>query len=117
MSEVYNSLLCEIAMGVSKDLGIGLKKGVYAQLKGPQCETPAEIKALEVLGADAVGMSTAIEAIAAVHAGMRVCGISVITNMAAGINKNFLSHSDVLETSKQTEKTFNSLIYGIIEKI
>ena len=117
MSGVYEPRLKKCASSVAKSLEITLKEGVYAQLKGPQYETPAEIKALEVLGADAVGMSTAVEAIAAVHAGMKVCGISVITNMAAGKTKSPLSHKEVIENSKKAEKNFCRLLDGIVKSI
>lgn len=117
MSEVYDKKLQRIALSVAEKCGISLKKGVYVQIKGPQYETPAEIGVLGILGADAVGMSTVIEAIAAVHAGMRVCGISAITNMAAGKTKSPLSHKDVIESSKKTENDFCRLLDGIIKNI
>ena len=94
-----------------------LKKGVYCQLPGPNYETPAEIRMIKQLGADAVGMSTAIEAIAAHHLNMRVCGISCITNKAAGLQDKPLSHEEVKATSLKTEKHFTTLMMRIIEKI
>lgn len=114
MTEVYNLDYRKIALDIPD---ICLKKGIYAQLKGPQYETPAEIHALEALGADAVGMSTAIEAIAARHAGMKVCGISLITNMAAGKAKSPLSHNEVIEVSKKAEKDFCHLISEIVKRV
>lgn len=117
MSEVYDRELQKAAKSVAKSAGIDLKEGIYAQVKGPQYETPAEVRALEILGADAVGMSTAIEAIAARHCSMRICGISAITNMAAGINSHPLDHSEVIKTSKAIEKDFNTLVCGIIDRI
>lgn len=117
MSEVYDKHINRLALSISQDLQIDLKTGVYAQLKGPQYETPAEIRALKLLGSDAVGMSTVIEAIAAKHCGMRVCGLSVITNMAAGINESLLSHIEVLENSKKAEKSIFEIIGSIIREI
>lgn len=117
MTEVYDKKLQDIAFSAAMKRGIPLKTGVYAQIKGPQYETPAEIRALESLGADAVGMSTAIEAIAARHCGMRVCGLSVITNMAAGKSKFSLSHGEVINAAKGVEKDLFELIGSIIKKI
>ncbi len=117
MSEVYDFNLRKKALSAAAKLNIDLKEGVYAQLKGPQYETPAEIRALGVLGADAVGMSTVIEAIAAKHAGMRICGISAITNMAAGKNISPLSHKEVIENSKIIERDFCLLLENIIDII
>ena len=117
MSEVYSRDLINAALSAAGDLKITLRQGVYAQLKGPQYETPAEIRALSVLGADAVGMSTAIEAIAAKHAGMRVCGISSITNMAAGICGGHLSHEEVIKNSAAVQKDFCALLGALIERI
>ncbi|MBR5922830.1 MAG: purine-nucleoside phosphorylase [Clostridia bacterium] len=117
MSEVYGGGLKDAALKAAEKLGINLHRGVYAQVKGPQYETPAEVRMLSRLGADAVGMSTAIEAIAARHAGMNVCGISLITNMAAGIKKEPLSHREVLESSAAGEKDFCALLSAIIEAV
>lgn len=117
MTEVYDRQLQNVAVSAAKKCGVNLKTGVYAQVEGPQYETPAEIRALENLGADAVGMSTAIEAIAARQCGIRVCGLSVITNMAAGKNKRPLSHDEVIETAKKTETDLFTLIGGIIGEI
>lgn len=117
MTEVYDNKLNEIALAAAKERGTDLKSGVYAQVKGPQYETPAEIRALAALGADAVGMSTAIEAIAARHAGIRVCGFSVITNMAAGINKTPLSHGEVIESAGKAQKDLYAVIGELIKRI
>ncbi|MBO4693288.1 MAG: purine-nucleoside phosphorylase [Clostridia bacterium] len=117
MSAVYDRKLIDIALSEAKKLKIELKEGIYAQVKGPQYETPAEIVALSRLGAQAVGMSTAIEAIAAKHAGMRVCGISLITNMAAGIWKKPLSHNEVIESSEKAQADFCHLLQAIIGRI
>ena len=115
MTAVYDAELKNIAVAAATRLGIELKSGVYAQVKGPQYETPAEIRVLELLGADAVGMSTAAEAIAARHAGMRVCALSVITNMAAGKSTGALNHTEVIESSKRAEKDFSALLGEIIK--
>lgn len=114
MSCVYDKPLRDKIKRAAEKLGIDLKEGVYAQLTGPSFETPAEIRALRTLGADAVGMSTAAEAIAARHAGMRVCGISCISNQAAGISKNILTHEEVQQTADRTAPKFKSLIAEII---
>ena len=90
---------------------------MYLQLTGPNYETPAEIKMVSSLGADAVGMSTACEAMAAAHMGIDVCGISCITNMAAGISKTKLSHDEVKETADKVANSFRALILSIIENM
>jgi purine-nucleoside phosphorylase len=97
-------------------MGIELKKGVYAFAQGPMYETPAEIRALRALGADAVGMSTVPEVITARHCGMKVLGISCITNMAAGILDQKLDHSEVMDTARKTEKAFIRLVSEIIAR-
>ena len=116
MSRVYDSELQNIALSAAEHTGIDLKQGVYAQVTGPQYESPAEVRALRALGADAVGMSTVAEAIAAKHAGMRICGLSVIANMAVGINQKPLNHKEVMETSKTAEKGLSALISAIMSK-
>lgn len=110
MSNIYQRDLCEIIRQTAKDLAIEIKEGVYAQMTGPSYECPAEIKMLRILGADAVGMSTACEAIAANHAGMKVCGISCITNMASGILDQPLTHTEVQETADKAATLFKKLI-------
>ena len=95
MSEVYDEDLRVIIRKAAEDLGIPLKEGVYVQLTGPSYETPAEVNMCRVLGGDAVGMSTACEGIAANHMGMKICGISCISNMACGMTENPLSHKEV----------------------
>lgn len=117
MSRAYDESLIEIAKGAAYELGIGLRQGVYAFMPGPAYETPAEIRALRALGADAVGMSTVPEVIAAVHAGIRVLGISCITNMAAGVTKAPLDHNEVLSESEHAKAKFSALVRGIISKI
>lgn len=114
MSEAYNKELIAMAEKTAGELGIKLQKGVYAFTQGPMYETPAEIRALRILGADAVGMSTVPEVIAARHAGMKVLGISCITNMAAGILEQPLSHEEVMETAKKVETRFVSLVNKLI---
>ncbi len=110
MSNVYDNGLCSVIRESAAKQGIDLKEGVYAQLTGPSFETPAEIRMLSTLGADAVGMSTAVEAIAARHAGMLVCGISCVANQAAGISPNPLTHDEVQETANKAAPRFKALI-------
>lgn len=114
MSEVYDRELSGMIKACAESLGTELKEGVYCQLTGPSYETPAEIKMLSVLGADAVGMSTVVEAIAAQHMGVRVCGISLITNMAAGISEVPLSHEEVKEAADKAEVKFGALVERFI---
>lgn len=116
MSNLYDRKLREEISNVGKELGIPLKEGIYMQCMGPSYETPAEIRALRNLGVDAVGMSTVCEAIAAGHMGMRVSGISCITNMAAGILEQPLNHEEVQEVANRVKKSFEKLITEIIKK-
>ena len=117
MSNVYDLQLQNIIMETAKEQGIDLKKGVYLQASGPNFETPAEIKMFGLLGASAVGMSTSCEAMAAVHAGMRVAGVSLITNMAAGINSEPLSHEEVTETANKASEKFTKLLLHSLIKM
>lgn len=117
MSEVYSTELRNIVKETAKKHNIDLKSGVYIQLTGPNFETPAEIRMCRALGADAVGMSTVCEAMAARHMGMKIVGVSVISNMAAGISKNPLTHEEVQETADKTAPIFKKLIYDSIESI
>jgi len=117
MSSAYSQELIEKAEAVGQKLGIALQKGVYAAFTGPNYETPAEIKMVRFLGADAVGMSTVPEVLAANHAGMQVLGISCITNMAAGILPQPLSHSEVIETTNLVQEKFLSLVRNIVQNI
>lgn len=114
MSEVYDKELCTAAERSAEKLGIELKHGVYCQLTGPSYETPAEIGMLSKLGADAVGMSTAVEAIAARHMGLRICGISLITNMAAGISAVPLSHEEVKQAADAAAERFGALVEDFV---
>jgi purine-nucleoside phosphorylase len=113
MSTVYDKELCSLMLSCNSQL----KEGVYCQLTGPQYETPTEVKLVRTLGGDAVGMSTACEAIAAKHCGMRVCGVSCITNMAAGVSDKPLSHSEVQETADKTADTFKALVRDFIGRL
>ena len=114
MSEVYSKRIQGIIEDCAKDLGINMQKGVYVQFTGPNYETPAEIRLAQSWGADAVGMSTACEAMAARHMGIEVGGISCITNMAAGISKVALSHKEVQETADMVAKSFKALVAKVI---
>ena len=114
MSGVYDKELSDKLNETAKNIGCDIKNGVYLQTAGPQYETPAEIKMFKALGADAVGMSTACDATAACHAGLRVCGISCITNLAAGISKHKLSHAEVMETTKNAGDVFCKLLTEFI---
>lgn len=114
MSEAYSRRLREIAKQTAAKQGFSLQEGVYAGLLGPNYETPAEIVMLRTLGADAVGMSTVSEVIVARHAGIEVLGFSCITNMAAGILNQPLSHSEVMETAEKVREQFLKLVLAII---
>jgi len=114
MTEVYDKALRERALETAKRLGVTLRAGVYAAMSGPSYETPAEIRMLRTLGADAVGMSTVPEAIAARHAGARVLAFSMISNLAAGLSEAPLSHVEVLETGARASKTLASLIWEVL---
>ncbi|HLO00083.1 MAG TPA: purine-nucleoside phosphorylase [Pyrinomonadaceae bacterium] len=117
MSEVYSRDLQELATEEARSLGITARRGIYAALTGPSYETPAEIHMLRAFGADAVGMSTVPEAIVARHMGMRVLGLSCITNMAAGISEAPINHEEVIETGQKVRETFTQLLRRIIAKL
>lgn len=117
MSHVYDLELQDIIRNIAKDLKIPLREGVYMQLTGPNFETPQEIKMYRILGADAVGMSTACEAMAANHMGMRICGISCITNLGAGMTSNPLTAEEVEETADLVAESFKKLITQTIISI
>lgn len=114
MSNVYDKEMCRKIETAAEKLGIGLRKGVYMQCSGPSYETPAEIRMFRTLGIDAVGMSTVCEAMAANHMGMKVCGISCITNMAAGILDQPLNHEEVQATADKVKETFEKLVTEVI---
>ena len=117
MSEAYPESLRAIAREVAKEIGIDIKEGVYLALSDPTYETPAEIRAFRVLGADAVGMSTVPEVLAMSHMGIPVLGISCITNMAAGILKQKLTHQEVIDTTTRVQKQFTALVLGVLRKV
>lgn len=114
MTHIYSPRLREKALAAAAKLRIPLKQGVYLQASGPQYESPAEIRMFQALGADAVGMSTACEAIAARHMGLEVCGISCVTNLAAGLGGKPLSHEEVQETANRVSQRFESLVWELL---
>ncbi len=117
MSTAYNPALITIALNAGKKLNAGLREGVYACMTGPSFETPAEIRMLRTMGADAVGMSTAPEVIVANHAGIKCLGISCMTNMATGVLDQPLNHEEVIETSTRIKDLFINLMVEIIHNI
>lgn len=117
MSQAYSTKLRDIAKKAALDNGIDLKEGVYAAVIGPSYETPAEIKCLGIIGADAVGMSTVPEVITANHSGTEVLGISCITNMAAGMSKELPDHQSVLETAEKATEKLITLVRKTIEMV
>jgi purine-nucleoside phosphorylase len=117
MSEVYSRELQELAIDEARELGVTIRRGIYAGLAGPSYETPAEIHMLRSFGADAVGMSTVPEAIVGRQMGMNVLGISCITNMAAGISEQPINHAEVMETGERVRATFAQLLRRIIAKV
>ena len=117
MSEVYSARLRLLAGDAARAQGLALAHGVYAALHGPSYETPAEIRYLRTIGADAVGMSTAPEAIVARHMGLEVLGISCITNMAAGVLPQPLVHDEVMDVARRVRTEFCALLEGIVERL
>jgi len=117
MTYAYDRDLQTIAVATAEKLGISLRKGVYCWLNGPNYETPAEIRMIRILGADAVGMSTVPETLVARHSNMRVMGISCITNMAAGMLDQPLNHLEVMETGARAKDSFERLVSGIVEAL
>jgi purine-nucleoside phosphorylase len=117
MTEVYSQRCRGVADRVGKAMGLLLPHGVYVALLGPSYETPAEIRYLRTIGADAVGMSTVLEAIAARHMNIEVLGISCITNMAAGVLPRPLDHAEVLETARRIRGQFIALVEGIVGQL
>ncbi|MBA2525910.1 MAG: purine-nucleoside phosphorylase [Pyrinomonadaceae bacterium] len=117
MTEVYSRELQETVVEEANALGIEVRRGIYAALSGPSYETPAEIHMLRSFGADAIGMSTVPEAIVARHMGMRVLGISCITNMAAGISDGPINHEEVMEIGNRVRATFTLLLRRILGRL
>lgn len=117
MSHIYDPKLCGLIRDTAKELGIPLREGTYIQLTGPNFETPHEVKMCRLLGADAVGMSTACEAVAANHMGMRICGISCISNLCCGMTENPLTHAEVQETADRVAPLFKKLITEVITRM
>lgn len=115
MDTIYDEKLCDLIRKTAENEHIPLKEGVYLQTTGPNYESPAEVRMLSMLGAHAVGMSTAVEAIVARHMGMRVCGISCITNMAGGTSAEPLSHEEVSATADRVAPFFKKLVTKSIE--
>ena len=115
MSSVYDEELQELIKETAKEQHIFLQEGIYAQLTGPSFESPAEIRMLRTLGCDAVGMSTVVEAIAANHMGMKICGISCISNLAAGLSKKPLCHEEVQEAADEAAPNFKRLVTGSVK--
>ncbi len=115
MSTVYDEDLQDLIQRKATEHGIFLQRGVYTQLTGPSFESPAEIRMLRLLGCDAVGMSTVVEAITANHCGMQVCGISCISNLAAGMTRNPLSHKEVQEAADMAAPHFKKLVTETIK--
>jgi purine-nucleoside phosphorylase len=117
MSEVYSRPFQEIAAEEGRSLNIELRRGIYAALSGPSYETPAEIRMMRTLGADAVGMSTVPEAIIARQMGIKVLGLSCITNMAAGVFDQPINHQEVIETGARVHETFKELLRRVIPRL
>nr|WP_088102351.1 purine-nucleoside phosphorylase [Halalkalibacter urbisdiaboli] len=117
MSNAYSEKLRTVAKELAQQLNISLQEGVYVANTGPSYETPAEVKMIRKLGGDAVGMSTVPEVIVARHADMKVLGLSCISNMAAGILPQPLSHEEVIETTEKVKEDFLSLVKAIVEKM
>jgi purine-nucleoside phosphorylase len=114
MSRAYSPEFWPLALGLAEKLGIPLQKGVYLAVSGPSYETPGEIRSFQVLGADAVGMSTVPEVIVAAHAGMKVLGLSCITNMAAGLGAEKLDHSEVIDVARRVQSRFKTLVTELV---
>ncbi len=117
MSDAYTRDLREQAKSIAADLGIPVSQGVYAAFTGPSYETPAEIRLLSKLGADAVGMSTIPEVIAASHMKLKVLGISCISNLASGISDQPLSHAEVTETAERVRDVFSRLVIELVGRL
>lgn len=115
MSEIYNKQLIKIVDGVARSLNLDIKHGVYVASSGPSYETPAEIKMARYMGGDAAGMSTVPEAIVANYCGMKVIGISCISNFASGVSTKKLSHDEVIETTTKVRAKFKELVLNILK--
>ncbi|MCI5565687.1 MAG: purine-nucleoside phosphorylase [Clostridiales bacterium] len=117
MSNAYDKGLRALALDCAREQGVELRQGVYCWMNGPTYETPAEVRMARILGADAVGMSTVPETIVACHSGMRVLGVSCITNMAAGVLDQPINHAEVMETGRRVRGAFAALLTAVIEKM
>lgn len=117
MTHVYDEELRNLVQTIGEEMGITVHSGIFLQVTGPQYETPAEIRLYQSFGADTIGMSTAAEAIAARHMGMRICGVSCITNMGAGMEEVELSHNMVNENADQVSEQFVALIQTLLERM
>jgi len=117
MTEAYNKKLSDLIVECAVENKINIRNGVYAGMTGPTYETPAEINMVRILGADAVGMSTVAECIAANHMGIKVCGVSLITNMAAGLSKTKLTHKEVKETADKATEYFIELMLKVLIRL
>ena len=117
LTEVYSRDLQEIVIEEARGMGIEMRRGIYAALAGPSYETPAEIRMIRTLGADAVGMSTVPEAIVARHMGMKVIGISCISNLAAGLTDRPVNHQEVMETGERVKAEFTELLRRVIPRV
>ena len=117
MSTAYTPACQEIALEAAREENIDLRRGIYLATTGPSYETPAEIRMMRMMGADAVGMSTVPEVITARHAGLNILGISCITNMAAGVLNQPLSHQEVFENANKAQEKFTRLVRAIIRKL
>ena len=117
MSDIYDRELRDMIKNLARDLEISLQEGIYIQLTGPAYESPAEVQMCRILGGDAVGMSTACEALAANHMGMKICGISCISNLACGMTDQPLSHKEVQEAADKVAPRFKKLVTNVIAEI
>lgn len=117
MGEIYSKDLIKLAKKVSEKLGIKLEQGVYIGVTGPSYETPSEVRMFKMLGASAVGMSTVNEAIYANYLGLKILGISCITNFASGLSREKLTHKDVVETANKVKSDFKNLIKEIVKEL
>ena len=117
MSQAYDAELKQTMLRVAAQTGVAIQRGVYMMFTGPQFETPAEIRFARTIGADAAGMSTVPEVIIARHCGLRICAVSCITNMAAGILDQPLTHQEVMETGERVKETFGRLVDGFLSAL